>query len=154
MGLFIITTRVLFRCFLNCHSEKDSKIPEMVKCSPEEFPNFGKSSDEVESSLNRIELNSFARFILFDSKISNNSPQNKNYFSFKNYFYNLFILNRFWFNANGSITILYRRYKFPDRLLTRDQYFKTRKNYMFMLYARLLTFEWRSMMTLDVFQGC
>ena len=34
-------------------------MPEMVKCSPEEFPNFGKSSDEVESSLNRIELNLF-----------------------------------------------------------------------------------------------
>ena len=66
----------------------------MVECSPEEFPNFGNGSDQVESSLSRMELNSKLDFFLFDSKISNNSsPQIK--FIKKNYFYIIILIYLF-----------------------------------------------------------
>ena len=69
----------------------------MVECSPEEFPNFGNGSDQVESSLSRMELNSKLDFFLFDSKISNNSSPQIKFIKklFLYYYFNLFILNRF-----------------------------------------------------------
>lgn len=42
----------------------------MVECSPEEFPNFGNGSDQVESSLSRMELNSKLDFFYFIPKLA------------------------------------------------------------------------------------